>query len=61
MWIMTERGWRRIVTNPFTLGEQTFANAPHHHHGLVNGYHARTKEAQYRELAALVIPEKYNQ
>ena len=58
MWIKTERGWQRIVTNPFTLGSHTFANTPRAD-GLINGYHARTKEDQYVELASLVIPEKY--
>lgn len=60
MWIMTDRGWQRIVTNPFSLGSHSFACDPPSNGGLELGYHARTKDTQYSELASLVIPEKYN-
>lgn len=54
MWIMTAQGWRRIVTTCTPSDEQQTSDR------IQRGYMARDKDNQYAELAALVIPEKYN-
>lgn len=53
MYIMTEHGWRRIITTCTPSDDSSVSCR------IQNGYIARDKQAQYRELAAMVIPEKY--
>lgn len=53
MYIMTEHGWRRIITTCTPSDDSSVSRR------IQNGYIARNKQAQYRELAAMVIPEKY--
>jgi hypothetical protein len=54
MYIMTEHGWRRIITTCTPSDDSSVSRR------IQNGYIARSKQAQYRELAAMVLPEKYH-
>jgi hypothetical protein len=54
MWIMTERGWQRINTVCTPSDDNSVSRR------IMNGYISRDKHSQYCELAAMVIPEKYD-